>query len=331
MKTNNSHKIRLGLFTVITGMILVVALYFIGKKQNIFGNTFHISAVFNNVNGLKLGNNVRFSGINVGTVRKITMINDSTICVDMAMEETILPHIRKNAKASIGSDGLVGNMVVNIHPVKSIAKLLEPGDTLGSIRKVSTDDMMSTLSITNENAADLTQKLVKIIDSVQTGQGVLGLLVNDASMGADLKQTLLNLKVASNEASELLSETKGLIKSVDDQENLLHVLLKDTIASEQFKSILSNLEESSYQINSAMTNLNEITEEMNNGEGTFNYLVRDTVLVRDIDEIVKNIKEGSVMLNENLEALRHNTFFKGYFKKQEKQRQKEEKNQAKKN
>ena len=61
------------------------------------------------------------------------------------------------------------------------------------------------------------------------------------------------------------------------------------------------------------------------GEGAFNYLVSDTILVQNIDETVKNIKEGSVMLNENLEALRHNTFFKGYFKKQEKARLKEEK------
>jgi len=72
-------------------------------------------------------------------------------------------------------------------------------------------------------------------------------------------------------------------------------------------------------------NLNEVIVNVKEGEGAMNYLVTDTILVQDIDETVKNIKQGSVLLNENLEALKHNTFFKGYFKKQEKARLKEEK------
>ena len=155
MRITNAQKIKLGLFVIITGILLVTALYLIGRKQNIFGSTSYISAVFSNVNGLKLGNNVRYSGINVGTVRKIMMINDTTICVNMAIESSILEHMRKDAKAVIGSDGLVGSMVLNIFPGSPESDLLKPGDTLGSIRKISTSDMMSTLSVTNENAATL--------------------------------------------------------------------------------------------------------------------------------------------------------------------------------
>ena len=88
---------------------------------------------------------------------------------------------------------------------------------------------------------------------------------------------------------------------------------------------MANLEQSSEDINLVINNLNEVVLSVKEGDGAFNYLVSDTILVQDIGETVKNIKEGSVMLNENLEALRHNTFFKGYFKKQEKARLKEEK------
>ena len=330
MRITNAQKIKLGLFVIITAVLLVTALYVIGRKQNIFGGTYYISAVFTNVNGLKLGNNVRYSGINVGTVRKITMINDTTICVNMAVESDILDHIRKDAKAVIGSDGIVGSMVLNIFPGTAEADLLRPGDTLSSIRKISTSDMMSTLSVTNENAAELTSELLKITSSLNEGQGTLGRLLNDEEMGNDLKETVKNLNKVSREASEVINDLKTVISDIEFEESLLYVLVNDSLAASQFRSTLTHLETSSEQIEEAVENLNSVILEVKEGDGTFNYIVNDTTLVNDIDETVKNVKQGSVLLNENLEAMRHNFLFKGYFKKMEKEEKKAAK-KAKKN
>lgn len=319
MRITNAQKIKLGLFVIITGILLVTALYLIGRKQNIFGDTFYVSAVFSNVNGLKLGNNVRYSGINVGTVRRITMINDTTICVDMAVESSILEHIRKDAKAVIGSDGLVGSMVLNIFPGTIEADLLRPGDTLSSIRKISTSDMMSTLSVTNQNAAELSSELLKITNSLNAGQGTLGRLLNDEEMGNDLKETVRNLNKVSREASDVINDLKKVMSDIEFEESLLYVLVNDSVSASQFRSTLTHLEASSKDIEEAVENLNSVILEVKEGDGTFNYIVSDTTLVNDIDETVKNVKQGSVLLNENLEAMRHNFLFKGYFKKLEKE------------
>lgn len=324
MKVTNNQKIRLGLFVLLSVLALVSALYLIGKKQNIFGSTFYISAVFENVSGLKIGNNVRFSGINVGTVRSIEMINDSTICVNMALEESILKHIKTNSLASIGSDGLVGSMVVNIFPGKGLSDRLQPGDTLDSNRKISTTDMMSTLSVTNENAAELSEQLLEISRTINEGKGTLGLLVHDEEMGEDLKATVSNLKSASKDVSKVVNEIQKVITAIDYEESLIHVLVKDSVAAGQFRTIMSNLEKSSHDINVVVSNLNDVILNVKNGEGAVNYMVNDTVLVNDINETIQNVKEGSVLLNENLEALKHSFLTKGYFKKQEKQRAKEE-------
>ena len=326
MRITNAQKIKLGLFVIVTAILLVTALYVIGRKQNIFGGTSYISAIFTNVNGLKLGNNVRYSGINVGTVRKIAMINDTTICVNMALESSILEHIRKDAKAVIGSDGIVGSMVLNIFPGTIESDLLRPGDTLRSIPKISTSDMMSTLSVTNENAAALSSELLKITSSLNEGQGTLGRLLNDEEMGNDLKATVKNLNKVSRDATEVIQDLKGVISDIEFEESLLYVLVNDSLAASQFRSTLTHLEASSEQIEEAVENLNAVILEVKEGDGTFNYIVNDTTLVNDIDETVKNVKEGSVLLNENLEAMRHNFLFKGYFNKIEK----EEKKQAKK-
>ena len=325
MRITNAQKIKLGLFVIITAILLVTALYVIGRKQNIFGGTSYVSAIFNNVNGLKLGNNVRYSGINVGTVRKIIMINDTTICVNMALESSILEHIRKDAKAVIGSDGIVGSMVLNIFPGTIESDLLKPGDTLRSIPKISTSDMMSTLSVTNENAAALSSELLKITSSLNEGQGTLGRLLNDEEMGNDLKETVKNLNKVSRDATAVINDLKGVISDIEFEESLLYVLVNDSLAASQFRSTLTHLEASSEQIEDAVENLNSVILEVKEGEGTFNYIVSDTTLVNDIDETVKNVKQGSVLLNENLEAMRHNFLFKGYFKKIEKEEKKEAK------
>ena len=325
MKITDSQKVKLGIFVMLTGLMLIIALYLIGTKQNLFGDTFRITGVFNNVNGLKLGNNVRYAGINVGTVKDIMMVDDSTICVNMIIEESIRRHMKEGAFAVVGSDGLVGSMVVNIFPGDRKGQVLQDGDTIMSIKKKSSNDMMSTLSITNDNVAELSKELLKITHGINEGKGTLGLLVNDEAMGADLKETIANLKTVSQDASKVVDEIKGVVSSVETEDNLLHVLLRDSIAAEQFRTIMANLEQSSEDISLVISNLNDVILNVKEGEGTFNYLVSDTILVQDIGETVKNIKQGSVMLNENLEALRHNTFFKGYFKKQEKARLKEEK------
>jgi len=325
MKKTSTQKFNLGLFVVIGTLLLITAIYYIGNKQNIFGKTFKISSIFKNVNGLELGNNVRYSGINVGTVKKITMINDTTICVDMIIENKILKHIKKNAIATIGTDGLVGSMIINIIPDKSASLQIVSGDTIVSYSKISTNAMLSTLSKTNENAAMLTVDLLRITTAINDGKGTLGLLINDTTMAADLKQSIQNIKKISLSTSKTIRELNAIISSVDYDNSLAAVLLSDSISANKLRSIITNLDASSAEINFVIANINDVVLDFKNGEGTLNYILNDTILVKNIDSTMQNLKEGSILLNEDLEALKHNFLLKGYFKKLEKEKRKKQK------
>ncbi|MDP3354039.1 MAG: MlaD family protein [Flavobacteriaceae bacterium] len=320
MEKSATQKLNLGIFVVIGTLILVSVLYFIGNRQNLFGKIFKVSAVFNNVNGLQLGNNVRYSGINVGTVKGITMINDSTICVDMVIEEKILPHLKKNAVAAVGSDGLVGSMIINIVPGKELSSQLKSGDTIKSYMRITSNDMMSTLNTTNENAALLTSDLLKITEAINRGEGTFGMLLKDSILASNIYYTIKNLKTISNKTTKTIDEINKIITAINYDQSIAAVVLSDSISAKKVKSIIDNLEMSSKDINKVVSNLNDVVVNIKQGKGTLNYMVKDTVLVKNIDETVKNIKEGSVRLNENLEALKHNFFFRGYFKKLEKQK-----------
>jgi phospholipid/cholesterol/gamma-HCH transport system substrate-binding protein len=327
MKNTNSQKLRLGSFVLIGTILFIAGVYLIGQRQNMFKKTFTLSSYFQNVNGLQKGNNVRYSGINIGTVKDITMVNDSTIKVDMAIEEKIISQIKKNSIATIGSDGLVGNMIVNIVPGKGVSEVIGNEDIIESYNKIGTDDILNTLNTSSENAAILTSDLLKITNSITKGKGTIGVLLNDTIMAQDLKQSINNLKMASRGASNTINELNVIISSVKtNDDTVLGMLLNDSISGKKLKDIVINLETSSIEIETLLNNVNIIVDDFKYSEGTYNYMVKDTSLVNSLKSTLKNINEGTDKFNQNMEALKHNFLTRGYFKKLERQEKKEAKN-----
>lgn len=329
MVRSSAEKIRLGIFVIIGTALLVVAAYIIGNRQNLFGSQFTIHAVFRNVNGLQQGNNVRYSGINVGTVKRIQMLNDTTIAVSMTLQESIIRHIKTDAIATIGSDGLVGSMIVNIVPGNGLTVSVSTGDTIVSYSRIGAEDMLSTLNKTGENAALLTADLLQVTDALKQGRGTLGRLLNDSAMAGDLEQTIKNLRIASAQATTTIGQVNELLDKENYQNSVAGVLLTDTVSGKRLKKTLINLETSSEQIASMSRNLDSLISGIAEGEGALNYLATDTVLVRNLDATVKNLEEGTARFNENMEAMKSSFLTRGYFKKQEKEARKAAKKQSK--
>jgi phospholipid/cholesterol/gamma-HCH transport system substrate-binding protein len=310
MEKSTNQKIRLGVFVIIGSLFFITTIYFIGNKKDMFNKTIEISALFNNINGLQSGNNVRFSGINVGTVRDIIILNDSLIRVNMMIQEDVVSYIKKDAIASIGSDGLVGNMIINIIPGRKATHPVAQGDTILSENKATTDEILKTINETSDNAKLITANLVNITNQLNSKKGTIGMLINDNSMSEDLKATIYNLKATTQSTSQSMSKLNKIITDLNNKDNVVGAL-KDTVTGKKIKMIIVNLEKSSDQINKTISNLKD-------GKGALNYLSNDPKLVQQIDSTMSNINQASGRLNENLEALKHNFFFRGYFKKQEK-------------
>src|SRR5664280_2813890 len=116
MKKNTSNKIKLGIFTSLGIAVLILGIYFIGERQQLFRSTFRVSGVFKDVAGLQAGSNVRFSGVNVGTVENISIVSDTSVRVAILIDESTRKFIKKDALASIGSEGLMGNKILIIIP-----------------------------------------------------------------------------------------------------------------------------------------------------------------------------------------------------------------------
>lgn len=333
MEKSVAQKLRLGIFVILGTIIFIMAVYFIGNRQQFFGKTETLKAHFENVNGLQEGNNVRFSGINVGYVKKIEIINDTLINVEMNIDKSAMKFIKKNAVASIASDGLVGNMIVNITPNSEKAALAKSGDILKVEERLTTEDLLKTLNKTNNNAEQITANILEVSEKINNGTGTLSMLLNDKTLSqdvkygvSDLKNSIANIKKTSYETTRTINEVNKILAGINDKENIVAVL-KDSAVANKMRRALSHLDESSQNINQTVENLNETISNAKNGKGAINYLSNDANLVKNIDSTMNNLNQASVLLNQNLEALKHNIFFRGYFKKLEKEKQKAQKNQ----
>jgi phospholipid/cholesterol/gamma-HCH transport system substrate-binding protein len=328
MEKTSGQKIQLGIFVIIGLFVFIIAIYFIGDKQKMFGKTYHLHSVFNNINGLQLGNNVRYSGVNVGTVRSIEMINDSTINVDMIIDKSNFKFIKKNAIAIIGSDGLVGNKIINIIPGRGYFPSVQEGDEIKSINKVNTDDMLNTLDVTNKNASQLTLDLLKITKQINDGKGTVGMLIKDTIVANEIKTTISNLKQTSKGTNELIHHANQIVIDLNQKNNIIGVL-RDSTTGTKIKNIISTIDQLSTKINTITQNLDKTILNIKDGKGALNYLSNDPKLVQKIDSTMTNINGASYRLNENLEALKHNFLFRSYFRKQEKEKIKAQKNSSK--
>jgi len=194
MKKQNGNKIKLGIFVSIGLLLFIVAIYFIGKKQQLFNSTIKLSALFKDISGLQVSNNVRFSGINVGTVENIVIVTDTTVMIDMIIDKKTKKFIKKNAKAVIGTDGLMGNKIVLILPGTGAEKEIEDNDFVTSVKPISMDDILLKLKITGDNAANITEDLSVITQNIRSGKGTIGKLFMDTVFAENIDQTIINIK-----------------------------------------------------------------------------------------------------------------------------------------
>lgn len=323
MTKQTFNNLRLGIFVLAGMFLLILTLFFLGKNRNIFGKTYILRAHFENVYGLRAGNNVRFSGIEVGTVKKVKILNDTLIEVSMAVDTKVKNYINKNAEVTIGTDGLVGNKVINITPVHDRAPVAADGDLLVTKKSTDTEEMLKTLSTTNENIAYISQQLKITVQRLNNSRG-LWTLLNDSTISPSLKNSLSQVQKASVKANEFMKGLNDLVTGIKKGEGSLGALIADTGFVQNLNEAVKKIELVGSNANSLVAKVNELAEgiqsDVDKGSGTANLVLKDSAFAGHINRSMENIEKATESFNQNMEALKHNILFRGYFRKLEKQK-----------
>jgi len=201
-------KVRLGLFIAGGIMLFVIVIFIIGKQKNLFNPVYKLTTNFNNVSGLQVGNNIRFSGINVGTVDNIKIINDSTVQVDMLIRKSVQQFIKADCEAAIGSAGIIGDRILVITQGSYDTPLAQDGQQIVSKEPVEPDAIMASLQVTADNAAIVSDQLAEIMIKINSGNGTLGRLIQDSTIANNINQTIVNLRKSSKGLNENMNAAK---------------------------------------------------------------------------------------------------------------------------
>ncbi len=312
---------KLGIVVIASLLFLVFALYMIGKNQNIFGRSFTIIAEVEDVNGLVPGNNVRFQGMDVGTVKSIDMLDEETIHISLLIRNSMQSFIKKNALTKINTDGLMGNKMLQIIPQEGVSETIEEGDTLQILDQVGTDEMLAKLNTSGDylqrtlfNLAEMTEKLNQ--------NELVWKLLSDTVIITDLKGAIMEFRLAGSNAAAMAKAGKDLIIELEQGDGLVNNLFTDSLMNNNLEKSLEKLEQTSADAAEMMVSMKTLMQNIQKGEGTAGLIMSDSTFREQLVQTLENVESSTYKLNENMEAMKSNFLFRKYYKDQEKAKKK---------
>ncbi len=296
----NLANAKLGIFIFLGSALLIILIFLLGNKDQLFTSTFSINAYFKNTEGLRNGAPVRFGGIDVGAVKGISIVNDTTgrVVVSMRIKDDVRRFIKKDSRASIETEGLVGNKVVMISMGSESADEISEGGIILSKEPLSFADIIAETQGIMAYTKEMTKNLSEIVYKVNEGKGTIGKIINDNQ----LYDAATNLtKSADVSMTSLTNDMKGVIGLFDE-------------LGRGVQDVVNN-------VNGIVTRIDTVLQGVSEGRGLLGSLVSDKGKEgKSLNKILENLvvvsedaKTSASRLAENMEALKHNWLFKSYF------------------
>jgi phospholipid/cholesterol/gamma-HCH transport system substrate-binding protein len=325
MAKQTINNIKLGLFIIAGLLLLIIGLYLIGRDSNLFSKNYVLKARFEHVQGLTPGNNIRYAGIQVGTVKKVAIINDSSIEVTMLIEESMKKFIRMNDVVSISTDGLMGNKLLQITPSKDGSAFAVNGDVLRTKKLINTEEMLELLNRTNQNVAVISEGLKNTVHRINNSAALWAILDNK-TLPQNILASVNNIRSATVKADGMVKDLQTIIADVKQGQGSLGKIVTDTTIAFQLNEAIEKIRMAGTHADSLAADLHKFTlsvqDDVNNGKGSVHTLLKDSILVQKLNNSLQNIEKGTDGFKQNMEALKHNFLFRGYFRRQEKQKMK---------
>jgi phospholipid/cholesterol/gamma-HCH transport system substrate-binding protein len=318
MIKENKRAVWVGLFVLIGIAILVVGILTLGGQQKKFVKAVHLTAVFDDVGGLQTGNNIWFSGVKIGTVRKINFFGDSQVEVELSVEESVAEFIRKNSKATISSDGLIGNKIIVIYGGTTDFPAVEEGDKLEAIMPLDTDKMMETLQENNKNLVDITNDLKVLTSKMAAGEGIIGAVLTDSLLAENFRTILVNLNRASANSNKMIADLSAFSVKLNKEGTLMNDLVTDTSMVSDLRATLDHLRTTSESTEALTKQLAEISKKLNTTDNSLGLLLNDPEFAKSLKNTLEQTDSATFHLNKGMEALEYTWPFNKGFKRKAK-------------
>ncbi|MBW3546047.1 MAG: MCE family protein [Bacteroidetes bacterium] len=295
--------ITLGIFITIGLLLFVGLIYYIGSQQQLFGDKVKVVAMFKNVSGLQKGNNVRFSGIKIGTVKSVEIATDSTARVVLTIDEDVSRFIKTDSYASIESEGLMGNKIISVSSGSEEGEPIEDGDLIRSKEAVNIDDVITSFKATSDNARDLTGNLNLISEQIKNAEGLLAKIVSDSVLSEKVSNVVVSLEKTGINAAQITRQVEIAARQVNSGNGLLSKTLHDEGLARDLDVTIDSVKNAGKNLAEASKELKIFMEKLNNNRGMIDKLLNDSVSAKKLEETMHNVQRGTEDLDKVMETV----------------------------
>jgi phospholipid/cholesterol/gamma-HCH transport system substrate-binding protein len=317
-KEESKRAVIVGIFVFLGLLVFVLAIFTLGGQKKTFAKNIKISAVFDDVAGLKKGNAVWFSGVNVGTISSIKFTGISQVDVQMNIDQNVQSFIHRNASVKISSDGLIGNKIIVIDGGSPQAPVVENGAVLQAEKLMSTDDIVKTLQKNNQNLLAITSDFKHISGNIVKGKGLIGELMTDSLLALKFRTIVANLNNTTESTMRMADELNRFGDKLNTKGGLADKLLTDTSTFAQLKASIAQLKKTTASASTLAENLNRASNKLNTTDNALGVLLNDPKGAEQVRSTLNYLNQSSIKLNDDLEAVQHNFLLKGFFNKKAK-------------
>ena len=302
---NSQQAIRVGLFFVLGLALAWITFESLNGGRLFKQRGYTIIAGFNNLKGLKVGDDVLMAGVKIGSVANARLGDRRVEAVLRILPDIKIPN---DAIASVEVSSLLGANYLGVSFGTPTAAPLNDGDEIKTKNTIDMNEVISQLGnlgtkleqvmgdisktmggsgqngnifqkidkLVTDNGPKLTEtvsNLQEITAKIKSGDGTLGRLINDPKLHDELVASIDEIKQAATDARGFIADTKGLVADVKSGKGALGVLLYDEPTANSIKVSVSNLR--------------EVSDKLAKGEGTLGKLINDDGLYLSVQSTMK--------------------------------------------
>jgi phospholipid/cholesterol/gamma-HCH transport system substrate-binding protein len=273
-------QLKVGLTVLAASITLGVLIFLMSGTGGIFTSKITLKSYFDNANGLRVGAPVRLSGVDIGNVNRIRVVEDparqlTPVEVTMKVNTKYQFNLRKDSLTLLSTAGVLGETYIDIDSSQAKGPQAHDGDALPSREVPDFSDMVRSGQSTLQNMDALLKRLDRIVAFVESGQGSVGKLLYDPAL--------------YNRLSSTVSEFQGLVNQVAQGKGTLGKLFTD--------------DELYNKANATVDKLNLVIDDINAGKGSAGKFLKDPALYDNANTTIANVKKLTEDINAGKGAM----------------------------
>lgn len=295
-------QLKVGVTVVVATATLAVLLFLMSGSTGLFTHRITLYSYFDNAEGLRKGAPVRLSGVDVGNVSNIRVINapDKKLTpVEVTMKVSTRYHfgMRRDSMISLDTAGVLGETFIDIDSSQSLGPEAQDGDTLPTQVHPDFNQVVRASQSTLQNMDALLKRADRILAFAESGKGSLGKLIYDPTLYNRFSNTVADFQkiveqVGNGEGSlgRLINRTDAYDKAIATLDKLNAVI--DDLQAGKGTAGKFLKDPSMYDnLNATIANVKKTTEDINAGKGTIGKLTRDEELAQKLDTTITKLSE----------------------------------------